>query len=49
MTQRILLEVAKGLIIVTVLYAIILADKYHWLDWTGVVPAANQDSPYETQ
>ena len=35
MTQRVLVEVAKGLIIITVLYAIILADKYHWLDWTG--------------
>jgi hypothetical protein len=26
----------------TVLYAIIVADKYHWLDWSGVVPAKSQ-------
>ena len=35
MTQRVLVEVAKGLIIITVLYAIILADKYHWLELDG--------------
>lgn len=43
MGQKILLEVAKGLIILTTLYAIIVADKYHWLDWTGIVPPREAD------
>lgn len=32
------LGVAVGwLFWITVLYAVLLADKYHWLDWSGLV------------
>jgi hypothetical protein len=37
MGQKILWEVAKGLIIVTVLFAVVLAEKYHLLDWSGII------------
>ena len=42
MGRKVLLEVAKGLIVITLLYAVILADKYHLLDWTGIVGARAQ-------